>query len=366
MHLPFDPNDELPEVPYLSKDDSVLYPIMKKRLWLPIVERLPERISANTFTLMSNFGSILTFVAAIVIGMHAGASPLWFLVPAFGIFFYFSLDNMDGMQARRTNTSTPMGEFLDHWFDSFNIGLVSLAILITLELPPLMILALLALACVAFFTQFWEQRESGWLICGPFGSIEGGMITVGMYLLLAVTGSGWILDPVAVGWPSVAFFVALASGIGYLGTPYGCVKRVGRMPTEMIPLLIVLAASFGWYAVAPSAFFLIATIVLLANAYLSGRIIISRVTGSAYRGMDYLLLFGVVAPILSGLLLSWSPTAHLVWGGFVVFYLAIRLWVDFTATVTRLEGYLKRDEFLSSAVSAVRVVGRRFQLPARS
>ena len=366
MNLPFDPKQELPDVPYLSNDDSVLYPIMKKRLWLPIVKRLPERISANTFTLVSNFGSILTFVAAILIGMSENASPLWFLVPAFGIFFYFSLDNMDGMQARRTNTSSPMGEFLDHWFDSFNIGLVTLAILTTLELPPLMILALLSLAFVAFFTQFWEQRESGWLICGPFGSIEGGMITVAMYILLAVTGAGWILNPVAVGWPTVAFFVALASGIGYLGTPLGCVKRVGRMPTEMLPLVIVLAGAFGWYAVAPNAFFLIATIVLLANAFLSGRIIIARVTGSEYRGMDFILLFGVLAPIVSGPLLSWSATAHMVWGGFVVAYLAVRLWVDFTATVTRLEVHLKRDEFLSSAVSAVRVVGRRFQMPASS
>ena len=39
-----------------------------------------------------------------------------------GLFIYQSLDAIDGKQARRTNTSTPLGELFDHGCDSVSAG----------------------------------------------------------------------------------------------------------------------------------------------------------------------------------------------------------------------------------------------------
>lgn len=47
--------------------------------------------------------------------------PSWlFLVSALNVFLYYTLDGIDGKQARRTGTSTPLGELFDHGLDSYN------------------------------------------------------------------------------------------------------------------------------------------------------------------------------------------------------------------------------------------------------
>lgn len=44
-----------------------------------------------------------------------GAMPLWVYVSSgVCLFFYQTMDNLDGKQARRTGTSSPLGELFDH------------------------------------------------------------------------------------------------------------------------------------------------------------------------------------------------------------------------------------------------------------
>lgn len=50
-------------------------------------------------------------------------APLWaYLLCAVGLFVYQSLDAIDGKQARRTNSSSPLGELFDHGCDSLSTG----------------------------------------------------------------------------------------------------------------------------------------------------------------------------------------------------------------------------------------------------
>lgn len=52
-------------------------------------------------------------------------APTWaYLACALGLFIYQSLDAIDGKQARRTNSSTPLGELFDHGCDSLSTGLL--------------------------------------------------------------------------------------------------------------------------------------------------------------------------------------------------------------------------------------------------
>lgn len=47
--------------------------------------------------------------------------PKWvFLVMGINVFVAYTLDGIDGKQARRTGTSTPLGELFDHGLDSYN------------------------------------------------------------------------------------------------------------------------------------------------------------------------------------------------------------------------------------------------------
>lgn len=48
------------------------------------------------------------------------------MLSALGLFFYQSLDAIDGKQSRRTNSSSPLGEIFDHGCDAFSTGALSL------------------------------------------------------------------------------------------------------------------------------------------------------------------------------------------------------------------------------------------------
>lgn len=50
-------------------------------------------------------------------------APSWaYLQAALGLFIYQTLDATDGKQARRTGSSTPLGELFDHGCDAFSQG----------------------------------------------------------------------------------------------------------------------------------------------------------------------------------------------------------------------------------------------------
>jgi phosphatidylglycerophosphate synthase len=50
-------------------------------------------------------------------------APAWVLILcALGLFIYQTLDAIDGKQARRTNSSSPLGELFDHGCDALSTG----------------------------------------------------------------------------------------------------------------------------------------------------------------------------------------------------------------------------------------------------
>lgn len=53
---------------------------------------------------------------------------------ALGLFFYQSLDAIDGKQARRTNSSSPLGELFDHGCDSISTIFVALSACLSAQL----------------------------------------------------------------------------------------------------------------------------------------------------------------------------------------------------------------------------------------
>ena len=53
---------------------------------------------------------------------------------ALGLFIYQSLDAIDGKQARRTNSSSPLGELFDHGCDSISTIFVALSACLSAQL----------------------------------------------------------------------------------------------------------------------------------------------------------------------------------------------------------------------------------------
>ena len=118
-----------------------------------MLEFLPDSWSPNHLTLASTLACATSFLLATL----ANESTPAMLAAALLVFAYVSLDNMDGAQARRTNRSSRLGEFLDHWLDTLNNGFVVLGACFAVGLEPLLTLLVLSAPTLAFFgvQNFW-------------------------------------------------------------------------------------------------------------------------------------------------------------------------------------------------------------------
>ena len=90
--------------------------------------------------------------------------PSWSLhLNAFGLFVYQTLDAVDGKQARRTGSSTPLGELFDHGCDAISMVVVINGAAVALKLGDLpdWMLFLSITAGTMFYLTHWRAYVSG-------------------------------------------------------------------------------------------------------------------------------------------------------------------------------------------------------------
>jgi ethanolaminephosphotransferase len=109
---------------------------------------------------------------------------------AFGVWAYSTMDNIDGKQARRTGTSSGLGELFDHGIDSLNCTLASLLGTSAMALGPTKVGALTALMpCLPMFFSTWETYHTHTLYLGFFnGPTEGLLIAASIMLASGIWG----------------------------------------------------------------------------------------------------------------------------------------------------------------------------------
>uniref|UniRef100_A0A8C2ANF8 Cholinephosphotransferase 1 n=1 Tax=Cyprinus carpio TaxID=7962 RepID=A0A8C2ANF8_CYPCA len=88
--------------------------------WNWLVQQIPTWVAPNTLTIIGLLINILTTVILVYYSPTATEeAPGWaFFLSALGLFIYQSLDAIDGKQARRTNSSSALGELFDHGCDA--------------------------------------------------------------------------------------------------------------------------------------------------------------------------------------------------------------------------------------------------------
>ena len=91
-------------------------------------------------------------------------APRWsYLLCAVGIFVYQTLDGIDGPQARRTGTSSPLGEYFDHGLDAITtfIYAATAACIPGLQEYPFFLLMLVAAMIHINYVYHWQTYVSG-------------------------------------------------------------------------------------------------------------------------------------------------------------------------------------------------------------
>ncbi|KAI1184177.1 CDP-alcohol phosphatidyltransferase [Nemania serpens] len=179
---------------YSAVDKSPISNYILRPYWNAFVELLPLWLAPNMVTLLG-FCFILANVALLVVVMPdlVGPGPSWlYLSFAFGLFMYQTMDNVDGKQARRTGTSSGLGELFDHGIDSLNCTLASLLETAAMALGTSKSGVFTALCpCLAMFFSTWETYHTHTLYLGYFnGPTEGILIACSVMALSGIYGPG--------------------------------------------------------------------------------------------------------------------------------------------------------------------------------
>lgn len=125
--------------------------------------------------MMINIAIILVYVPDL---LYADDTPRWIYFSfAAGLWLYSTLDNVDGKQARRTGTSSPLGELFDHGCDALNCTFVVLLQAAALGLGHSSDTALIFLVTViGFYLSTVEEYYTGVLNLGIVNGPTEGII----------------------------------------------------------------------------------------------------------------------------------------------------------------------------------------------
>lgn len=225
---------KLGEHKYSSSCQSLLDPAMQK-FWNWFIKLVPLWIAPNLITMVGLGINIVTTLVLVAYCPTATEIPPWWTTAlcALGLFIYQTLDAIDGKQARRTNTSTPLGELFDHGCDSMSTVFVSVASCCAVQLGtnPGWMLFQCVCASTLFYCAHWQTYVSGTLQFGTIDVTEGQIVVMGVMLLSSLTsflGLGfWTSELLLVLSPCqlVTAFGAVC-GVVSLAAPGGTIDNI--------------------------------------------------------------------------------------------------------------------------------------------
>lgn len=191
----FQDTEKVLQYEYRCRNASLATPLFRRLISAPLAQWFPLWLAPNVVTLAANVlvvGSCLfTMLYAIQGTSSSEHSALWLLLPAVGILGYAALDNADGLHAKRTGSSGPLGDFFDHWLDGIAAFMIPIALASLVGLNVIWQAAIVTGAILAFWTTAWERMHTGWMRLPILGDVEANLAATGFLVLCAVSGLGW-------------------------------------------------------------------------------------------------------------------------------------------------------------------------------
>jgi len=195
---------------YSCKDTSPLSNYVMHPFWNNVVKIFPRWIAPNLLTLsgflfLVSQTLLLAFVdPGIDLGGAKNAVPQWvWFYSAFAHFMAHTLDGIDGKQARRTGSSSPLGEMFDHGLDSWSTSLFVINMYSVFGndsnkgLTNAEQYVLLWLLCVNFLCSHWEKYNTG-IMYLPW-AYDFSQVTIFVcYIMAGFHGTSIWSEPVAL------------------------------------------------------------------------------------------------------------------------------------------------------------------------
>ncbi|KAI8912203.1 hypothetical protein PhCBS80983_g00199 [Powellomyces hirtus] len=318
---------------YSSIDKSPVSQYILKPYWEFCTTLFPMWLAPNLITLLGFFFVLANVAIALYYSPDletAGPSWIYFSF-AIGIWLYSTFDNVDGKQARRTGSSSPLGELFDHGVDSLNCSFGALVQAAGLGMGlGWHTVFLHSMTVIVFFFSTWENYHTGSLYLGYInGPTEGLIIACTLLILSGVYGPAmWWQDvstalPVLAnvtpaGWKLMDLF--LAGMIAMMATTqvpisiyrvYAVCREKGQSVREAMsqiaPFGVYMAAIYAWLA-SPASFILGHHTVafVMATGLVFGRIATAIILAHVTH-MPYPTYWKLLTPMLIGATLATLP-----------------------------------------------------------
>ncbi len=244
-YLTQDAREKLKTYQYNGVDNSLLYQYVLSPLATFLVNTIvPKSLAPNAITLIGLVWMISAYLAywwyvpslEVVDESDASYPPRWiFLWNGIAILVYQTLDNMDGKQARRTGSSSPLGLLFDHGCDAINSIFGSANVIIGMNLSPnenLLETWLLVFGpFFLFYIATWEEYHTGKLVMPIVNGPSEGLLGTAMLSFVSyVNGPRY--------WQGTDVFDSLLSSNSFMKDLIGDVQLRNCD-------LIVLAVSLG-------------------------------------------------------------------------------------------------------------------------
>ncbi|MGH0152750.1 UNVERIFIED_CONTAM: hypothetical protein FKN15_033166 [Acipenser sinensis] len=153
------------------------------------------------------------------------------------VVIQMNLDSIDGKHARRTQSSSPLGELFDHGLDSWATSLFTLSLFSVFglaaerEVTAYTLYSILCVILVTFLLSHWEKYNTGVLYL-PWGYDISQITLTAVYLLSAVVGVEAWYRPLPFGYFFTDILIAMVIAFSndkqsdYAVTCVNCVNHV--------------------------------------------------------------------------------------------------------------------------------------------
>eukprot|EP01083_Nonionella_stella_P300690 1027936_1 len=299
---------------YVSGTQSFTQPIFNI-WWEFVVQFVPDCIAPNVLTLTGLILQLMAFFTYAYLDPTLSGTYIGFWAYIFlflCLFWYQTLDAIDGKHARNTKNSSPLGQLFDHGCDALIMNVTVVFVFIGGLQTSWATLYVLINSQIVFFALNWRARHTGQFDFGQFGVDE--TILIGQFIYLATAFCGTELWTTTVfGWPlNYTIIVPLNASI-----VQNCIKArhevnkfyASKEKTQFyhdrfyeIGNLIVFHVSLclwnlvGIFGEQPILFISIASATF---AHLIHRLIIADVTKQKTRKIQYIILPCVAVGLVS-------------------------------------------------------------------
>ena len=263
--------------------------ILSPYFWEPFLKKcVPTTIAPNLITLIGGIFMLIPYFLTVMDSPtgQEEVSPFTALVTALCIFLYQTADNLDGKQARRTKSSSALGELFDHGVDTFTMGIFALIAVVMFHFDVKIQLFLFVMLLSVFYMSHWEEYHTNSLVLGyVINPTELQIVCIiGLLFFVICPECGYSTNKFGMYF---IFILSVAANCIYIHGTLTHIKKNGNYTMiqslkHALPYLTFFAISIFIIVICPASFLqqhfhLMALLILFVNAFITQRLIVHRI-----------------------------------------------------------------------------------------